>query len=154
LSPHVKMLLRIMKLTFVFVVLLSLSVSATVYSQQSKFSLNLTNVTIREVLKQVEEQTQYKFLLQDERLNIDKKVNVHVDQANIDALLDEVFVGQHVKYTITDKKLIIITPANNSRNDSSFQQQKRKVTGLVTDAVGSPLPGVTVVVKGTTRFPE
>ena len=97
LSPHVKMLLRIMKLTFVFVVLLSLSVSATVYSQQSKFSLNLTNVTIREVLKQVEEQTQYKFLLQDERLNIDKKVDVRVDQANIDALLDEVFAGQHVK---------------------------------------------------------
>ncbi|RKD90710.1 TonB-linked SusC/RagA family outer membrane protein [Mangrovibacterium diazotrophicum] len=150
LSPHVKMLLRIMKLTFVFVVLLSLTVSASVYSQQSKFSLNLKNVSIREVLRQVEEQTQYKFLLQDERLNIDEKVNVNVDQANIEALLEEVFVNQKVKYTITDKNLIIITPSTSKNSGQAVQQQTGKVTGLVTDAAGSPLPGVTVVLKGTT----
>ena len=143
--PHLKELCRIMKLTFAFALLLTLHLSASVYSQQTKLSLNLANVTIREALNQIEEQSSFKFLLQDERLNLDKRISLSLDQRSIREVLDHVFTNQDVRYVITEKNLIIVTPEN-----SYGKQQNKKVFGKVTDSSGSPLPGVTIVVKGTT----
>lgn len=148
LRPHIKKLLRIMKLTFVFVIVLSLSVSATVYSQQAKLSLNLTNVTVREVLNQIEENSKFKFLLQDERLNIEQRVSLQANNQNVESILDELFQNQAVKYTITEKNLIIITP---DLVEKRVSQEQIDISGKITDSSGLALPGVTVAIKGTSR---
>ncbi len=147
---HLKKLLLIMRLATFLILGLTLHLSANVYSQQTRLSLSYSNVTIREVLKQIEEQSSFKFLLQDERLDIDRKVNIQVKDETVSNILDEIFGKQGISYVITEKNLIIINPSANN-NMGNAQQQRKIVTGKVTDSSGFPLPGVTVVVKGTTQ---
>ncbi len=138
-----------MRLTFILVLLLAIHVSANVYSQQAKLSLSLTEVTVREVLKQIEEQSKFKFLLQDERLDIDKKISINIKDGSVDAILNEIFSSAQVKYVITDKNLVIITPAGEKNFIKSGQN--KNVTGKISDDNGQPLPGVTILVKGTSK---
>lgn len=146
-SPPFKKILLIMRLVSIIILVMTVHVSASVYSQQTKLSLNFENVTIREVLNQIEKQSNYKFLLQNELLDIDKRVSVNAHQSSIDFVLNEIFLDQRVDYVITDKNLIIIRPESNHAG----VQQSEQVDGKVTDSSGAPLPGVTVVVKGTTQ---
>ncbi|WP_372772863.1 SusC/RagA family TonB-linked outer membrane protein [Mangrovibacterium sp.] len=149
-SRHVRKLFLLMKLTTFFILVMTLHLSASVYSQQKQLSLDLNNVRIREVLNAIESQSNFKFLLQDERINIDQKISINVDQANIDAILDKIFAENSVDVTITDKDLIIIRPSNNQYSNTNNQQQQKVVKGKITDEDGQPLPGVTIVIKGTT----
>lgn len=150
-SPHLKKLLRIMRVIFVLVFVLTLQMSASVYSQQTKLSLNLSGVTIRQALNQIEDQSKYKFLLQNERLNIDQKIDIHADQENIGDILNEIFANQGISYVITEKNLIIINPSGQEIVGAGEVQQPRTINGTVKDPSGFPLPGVTVIVKGTTQ---
>ena len=102
--PHFKKLLRIMRLVSVLILALALHVSATVYSQQAKLSLNLNNVTIRAVLQQIEDQSKYKFLLQDELLDIDRKIDIRVNEESVEKILEEIFGSNNIRYVITEKK--------------------------------------------------
>lgn len=145
---HLKKLFLIMRLSAFLIFVLTLNVSATVYSQQTRLTLNFKDVSIREVLKQIEELSSFKFLLQDERLDIEKKVNIHVNEETVSNILDEIFASQGINYVITEKNLVIINPPGG-REVINSQQQNKTVTGSVTDLSGLPLPGVTVIVKGT-----
>ncbi len=144
-SPPFKKILVIMRLVSLLILMMTVHVSASVYSQQTKLSLSFENATIREVLNQIEKQSNYKFLLQNELLDIDKKVSVRANQKSIEFFLDEIFSDQRVDYVITDRNLIIIRP----ESIPGRAQQSGVVTGKVTDSSGMPLPGLTVAVKGT-----
>src|SRR5690606_24789479 len=76
----------------------------------------------------------------------DRSVNISVENKKIDEILDMLFAGTDVVYTITDRK-IILAPSFLAED----AQQQRSVSGRVMDSGGLPLPGVTVVVKGTTQ---
>ncbi|MGV8093580.1 MAG: SusC/RagA family TonB-linked outer membrane protein [Mangrovibacterium sp.] len=140
-----------MRLTFVLVLLLTFHLSASVYSQQIKLSLNVTNLTIREVLNQIEEQSNFNFLIQDERLDLGQRISFNLDQRDIKEVLEHVFAGRDVRYVITEKNLIIITPGDGENNNRGEIGQSGKISGKVVDSNGQPLPGVTVVIKGTTN---
>ena len=138
-----------MRLTFVLILLLTLQVSASVYSQQTKLSLNLNQTTVREALSQIEEQSNFKFLLQDERLDLNQRINLNLDKSTIAEVLDHVFAGQDVRYIITEKNLIIITPGLRDNSVYGRMEQGRRISGKVVDEDARPLAGVTVAVKGT-----
>ncbi|MGV8134535.1 MAG: SusC/RagA family TonB-linked outer membrane protein [Mangrovibacterium sp.] len=140
-----------MRVTFVLVFMLTFHMSASVYSQQTRLSLNLNGVSIRQALNQIEAQSKYKFLLQSERLDIDRKINIHADQESIDDILNEIFANQGISYVITEKNLIIINPPGQENAVIGGTQQDRTVSGTVTDPSGYPLPGVTVAIKGTAQ---
>ncbi|RKD88189.1 TonB-linked SusC/RagA family outer membrane protein [Mangrovibacterium diazotrophicum] len=147
-------LMRVMKLTTLFMLLFILHVSASVYSQTGRLSVVMHNKTMKEVLQAIESQSDYRFIYTNETLSLDRKVNIDLDNSNVTDVLDELFRGEGIDYTITDKKLIIIKP---SESGSSYEanlnrmQQELTIKGTVTDHVGTPLPGVTIVVKGTSN---
>lgn len=147
--PPLKKLLMIMKLTAILIFLWAFQLTASVYSQQTKLSLNLNDMTIRSILQCIESQSRYKFLLQDELINIDRKINIQVTDETINNVLDKIFSGQNIKYVITEKNLIIINPNDNNFKLNNAQQ--KSISGKVTDSSGAPLPGVTVLVKGTSN---
>jgi hypothetical protein len=78
-------------------------------------------------------------------IDANRKVSIDAKDERIDEVLKTIFLGTDVEYTITDRK-IILAPAYLSES----QQQGKRVTGKVTDSSGASLPGVSVVVKGTT----
>jgi TonB-linked SusC/RagA family outer membrane protein len=116
-----------------------------VYSQKTKLSLDYTNTRLEIVLDEIEDLSEFFFLANEKLVDLDRSVSLTVENKKIDEILDMLFAGTDVVYTITDRK-IILAPSFLTED----AQQQRTVSGKVTDSDGQPLPGVTVVVKGTT----
>ncbi len=135
-----------MKLTL-FILLVSLvHLSASVYSQHIKLNVSLQNAPVREVLEYIEDQSDFFFLYTNEDIDVNRKVNIDVKDKPVEKILEQVFEGTGVSYRISDRQIVLV----NNKSMTSSSQQKRTITGKVTDSIGQPLPGVTVVVKGTT----
>ncbi|MBN1987678.1 MAG: TonB-dependent receptor [Prolixibacteraceae bacterium] len=139
---------RIMRITVVLIFGLILTANASSYSQGTKFDIRLNDRTIRDVIAYVEDNSEFVFLYKNEDFNVEKRVNISLEDATINQILDKVLEGEGVVYDVYDRQ-IIIRKADNVLTYSQQQQQKT-VTGVVTDKQGLPLPGVSVVVKGTT----
>jgi len=141
-----KKTLLVMKLTTLFVMALLVQVNATVYSQNAKFNGDYRGKTIREVFNSIESQSRYRFFFNNDFVDIDRVVDFSVKDENVRDILDRLFKNSDISYKIMDNDLIVITTSS-----SAGMQQATPVKGAVTDHDGSPLPGVTVVVKGTTN---
>jgi TonB-linked SusC/RagA family outer membrane protein len=142
----VNLKLKKMKLTLLFSFLIFSSVWAETYSQT--VSLNLRNVPVKKFMQEVEEQTGYFFLYQDEVIEKGSRISLQVENEPLENVLkkfEEQFgvVAEIAENQIVLKKnpLSLILPA---------QQPLKSINGFVADQQGQPLPGVTVVVKGTT----
>ncbi len=148
--PGIRKLLNVMKLT-VFLLLISVfSVFAgKTYSQTKVLNLNMNNSTVKEVLQNIEEQSEFYFMYSEKLVDVNRKVSVNVNDQKVNEVLDEVFAETNVIYKVKDRFILLTTPEVGDA-DFTFQQQN-SVSGTVTDEAGQPLPGVTVVVKGTTR---
>lgn len=141
---------RIMKLTCLFILVMLIQVSASTYSQNTKLSLSGHNLTIEQVLGRIEDQSDFSFFYNVKEVDLSKVVNVNVKDQSIDEVLDLLMEGTGLAYTINNK-LIIIHHGETAEIDSfNSIQQEKLVKGKVTDSSGAPLPGVTIVVKGTT----
>lgn len=153
-SPIPKKLVLVMKLTAFLIIVLTMQVTATVYSQSKKLSLNMQGNSIKEVLQQIEAQSEYRFIYENEKVNLDTKVSIQVKDEVVETILKKLFGQDGISYSITESNLILINPSENQMKgmgkEPSNTQQQKSVSGKVTDSTGSPLPGVSVVVKGTT----
>lgn len=139
-----KQLLK-MKLTFLILLVCLMQVSASVFSQTKKLSLDLKGKRISEVLMEIERTTDFRFFYQREQIDVDRKVDLQVADKNIDDILSVLFNGISVSYRIMEDNLILLTAEN------SVVQQIKSVSGKVVNSEGEPIPGVTVVVKGSTQ---
>lgn len=153
---HFKRLLLVMKLTIFLILMGLMSVSASIYSQSTKLTMNLHEVSFLEVFKQIEAQSEFVFIYKNEIIDLNKKVNVKVEEKTVDVILDEVLRDLNLKYEII-KKQIIITPNHTIREIKPYdvltnveQPQKKNLKGKVTDENGDPVPGTAILVKGTT----
>ncbi len=139
-------LLRIMKITALFVFLFSMHIYAVSFGQSSRLSLTM-NSTFREVIERLEQESGYHFVLKYNESILDKKVNVRYINETIDRVMADLLKDTGYTYKIVDKYIAI-----TSVTEPIMQmQQIKKVSGKVTDEKGMALPGVTVVVKGTTN---
>ena len=138
---------RVMRITLFLILVLSLQTFANeAYSQKTRLSLDATNQKLVNVLDEIEDQTEFYFLYNEKLIDTQREVSINVHNKKIDEILDELFVGTDVKYTITNRK-IILAPSYLSEP----AQQQKSVSGTVTDESGQALPGVTVLIKGTTQ---
>src|SRR5665648_886308 len=148
-----KILLRMKFLTF-FVLITMVTVAGNSYSQQTRFKLKLSGVTVREVFQKIEDNSEFIMLYNEKQLDADRKVNVEVNDDTVESILNQVFNGTENSYKIYDRQIVILSPdtrelPNIVRTELEIQQRKA-LTGTVKDSKGIPLPGVSVVVKGTT----
>jgi len=143
---------RIMKLMCLFMLVLLMQVSASTYSQNTKLSLTGRNLTIEQVLDRIEDQTDFSFFYNAKEVDLSKVVNVDMKDQSIGTVLDYLMEGTGLSYTI-NKKLIIIHDGNksDSADFDNMAQQNRMVSGKVTDKKNIGLPGVNVILKGTTK---
>lgn len=146
----------IMKLTVILLTIFAVHLSATVYSQKTKISLDYRDVSIKEILQKIESQSDFRFIYENEKINLDKKVNINVKDRNVEYILDRIFDNEGINYSITDNNLILINPLSSIspielNSISAGEAQQKSIKGKVSDAKGLALPGVTVVVKGSTN---
>lgn len=146
----IKNLLRMMKLTTFFTLACVMQVLAVpVFSQGTQLNLNLRNSSVEKVLFRIEEQSNYVFLYNKDMIDVDRSVSIDVEKASIREVLDRLFTGSGVTYQILDRQ-IVLSPEFSNASDPVRSGQPLNVSGKVSDAAGVPLPGVTIVVKGST----
>ena len=142
-----KKLLRIMKLTSFLILVFVISLSASSYSQSTKLSIQVINGSFIEVLKQIENQSEFYFYYNKEEISSLKDVSIQVSDMKIQEVMETLVKGTNLNYKIIDR-YIAITKKEGMITDQ--MQQQKSVSGKVTDSSGSSLPGVSVVLKGTT----
>ena len=115
------------------------------YSQFKTLSVSVNNSTLREVLKTIEKSSQFVFFYLDDAVNLERKVSIDSKNKKIEEILSELFEGTSCTYRISDRQIFI---SGNASAPNEQQQNKRKITGRVTDVKGEPLIGVNVTVDG------
>ncbi len=147
-----KKLLLIMRLSLILMFATFFSTSASVYSQAVKVNLDLKEATLEKVFQDIQSQTDFDFFYKNEHLPADKIYNVSFVDTRIDKVLDKLLEGTGLIYRVLNKDIVITRgeDSDSGRNEL-FQQQQKTIEGVVTDKNGQPLPGVTVLIKGTTN---
>jgi TonB-linked SusC/RagA family outer membrane protein len=143
----IKKLLIVMKLTTIFLFLSVMAMAANTYSQGTRFDLNVKNASIIQVFDEIERVTDFGFLFKTDQLDLNTKYTMDIKNANIEKILSELLDMNTYSYKMIDHNIVI------TRNEiGNVQDGKTKlVSGKVTDSSGAPIPGVTVLVKGTTN---
>ena len=115
------------------------------YAQNAVLDLKVNNQTIETVLKIIESRTDFVFFFNSQQVNVHKRVSINVNKQNIFKILDEVFKGSDVVYSVLDKSIIL------SSKRFAPDGNLKKITGKVVDTNGEPLIGVTIALQGSNR---
>lgn len=144
-----KQMFRIMKLSLLLLIITFIDVLGSVsYSQTAKLSIELKDVPIVSVLENIENQSEFFFLYSSRMIDVNQKVTVQCTDKKVDEVLDNLFAATDIKYLIKDRQILLV-------DKESFKpltgEQQSVVTGTITDEeTGLPMPGVNIMVKGTT----
>ncbi|MEN8155769.1 MAG: TonB-dependent receptor [Bacteroidota bacterium] len=156
-SSKTNLLLKMKFLSILLFAILSVSATETIYSQQTKFNLNLNNSTVKQVFQEIEENSEFILLYNEQITDVNRKVDIEVRDETVETILDQVFEGTNITYEIYDRQIVIFedekaeTLPIEKENENSGILQQKTISGTIIDESGEPLPGVTVLVKGTTN---
>lgn len=136
------------KITFILFFVGLLQVSAASYAQLTKLNLKLTNVSIVDVFEKIEAQSEFRFFYDNSQMDLKQKVSIDITNRKIEDVLNDLFKNTNFTYEVMDRHILVTSKANMS---SAVVQDVPRVVGIVTSSVDNqPIPGVTVLVKGTT----
>lgn len=149
LSLGARKLLLLMRLTFFLILTSVFASAANVYSQTTRLTVIKDNCTVAEVFDAIEKQSEFYFFYNRDKFDDSQIVSVNFSGKTLEQILVKLFEDQSVTYEIVNKNILIKTiPDSKDRPDVD---QQKSVSGRVTDSSGTPLPGVTVVIKETTN---
>jgi len=143
---NIRKILRIMKIAAVLVFVLSFHAFANSYGQTTKINLSMENASFREIIERLEKESGYYVVVKYDQTLLDKKVNADFKNATVTEILDDLLKDTGLGYKIVDRYIAI----SSLSELKSVAQQQKVISGKVTDLTGASLPGVSVVVKGTT----
>lgn len=115
-------------------------------AQTAKLNLKLKSGTVKDVIEEIERQTDLSFMYDNNVFNIDRQVSISVENATVKSVVERIISGENLKYEMVNRYIVI-----TALNPAPSAQQQKSVSGKITDSSGASLPGVSVVVKGTTN---
>jgi len=136
-----------MRLTLFLMLLGMFSTHAATYAQKTRLDLSFKDRQVRDILNQIEEQSEFTFMYDNSRVDVERKVSIDVRSSSITETLNEIFHGTDVKYRIMGRHIMLFAEGEAI----TVQEKLMKVTGKVSDSSGSPLPGASIVIKGTSK---
>lgn len=146
-NPRFKQIFRIMRIsTFLLMVCVFCSYAGNAHSQNAKVSIRMNNVKLDKILNEIENQTDYLFIYNNQ-VDINKITSVKVKNEAVAQVLDRILSGTGINYELEGTHIILTTEAIK---DLHAQQQAKTVTGTVTDVSGEPIIGANIRIKGTT----
>jgi len=149
LSHYLLKFIRIMKLTIILLLIATLQIFAEgTYAQQTELTVNLGDTHVGQVLTEIESQSEYHFLFNQKLVDTERRVNIRLADKKIGEILDRVFLETNIDYVIMDRQVVLSPKEYLAEVKSALQP--RRITGTVTGPDQQPLPGVSIIVKGTT----
>ena len=147
-GEYVLKFLKIMRLGIYLVLLTTFTVSANGFSQKVKVTLNLEQRSILEIIKELRKVSDYQFLYRVDELRKCGKRDLKVQDAGVEEVMRQLLDGTHLTWRLDDDVILIKTAPKTAA--PAVPQKVRTVQGVVSDTKGGKLPGVTVILKGTT----
>ncbi len=149
--------LIMMKVVWFIILASAFQLSATeTYSQANKISLSMKDASLEEVIWTMKKMTPFNFFYQNDEIEEIQGLNLEFRNETVDAILDKCLINTALTYEIVHNAVIIhknakkIEPPDLSSLSEADALQKKLLTGKVTDTKNLPLPGVTVIIRGTT----
>ena len=139
-----KKMLHIMRLNLFFIFLALAPIHAAMYSQTANLNIQVNNQTLRDALKQIEQASELYFFMSDNLDAMDERVSIDMENKSFDEIMSKVLEGRGLSYKMFENNVVVITK-------EAILNQDIFITGTVSDAFGDPLPGVSVMLKGTTQ---
>src|SRR5690606_17256540 len=141
-----------MKLTIFSIVVSFFQLQAiTFYGQNAKVSLNVEEVELGTVLKSIERQTDYRFFYNIEDIDARQSITLKVKNRTLKVVLQIIFKDTPIEYTVVDNQIVLGVKKELPKKVNSIKILQQQVKGLVTDSNGIPIPGVTILIKGTSK---
>ncbi len=142
-------LVRVMRLTMLFLIVSFMHVAASSYSQsKNSITLKLKNATVEEALKTIQNNSGIDIFFQSEMIPKETKVDINAESSSIGEIMDAVLKHTDLTYRMIDESIVIVP--KTSSDIRSIQQDEIIITGKVMDVNGEPLPGVNVFEKTNT----
>lgn len=116
------------------------------YSQNVLLNLDVSNKPVQEVLDEIEKQSDFHFFYNNKQVNTSRIVTIKSSKETVFNVLDQLFSGTDISYKVLDKSIIL-----SPKEVLIAQQKNKKITGVITDEKGEPVPGANVIQKGTTN---
>lgn len=149
--PWLKILIA-MKLTVIMsLLIITQAFAIKSYSQRASLTLKMDNVTVKDVLRVIEDKSDFYFLYNNDLINVNRIVSIEVKNEKIQDVLSQLFADKSVNFLVKDRQIVLSPLPIDENNILGSVQQSKTIKGKVTDSSGLPLPGVSVVVKGTTN---
>lgn len=139
-----------MKLSVLFLICsLSMTYAAESYAQKTMISLEVRNETVGTVLEKLKKESGFDFFFNNKHVDLKRIVSVSANNNNIFKILDQIFAGTNVKYSVLEKKIILSTEIVQG-----IQQDVTKISGTIVDAEGNPVIGASIMEKGHQTAPS
>lgn len=144
---------KIQSVSLIFILLMFSSghLFAESYVQSKKLSIDITDTPLLSLFTEIENKSEFHFFYDNSDVDTSRKVSLTVTNSHIDEILDILFKESDIKYETNDCNIILSKKKGDAKEVLSTKQQERTITGRVTEKNGDSLPGVTVVVKGTSK---
>ncbi len=142
-KKNLRLISLTMKFTIILIFINVVSIYGTVYSQNVFISLDVKNTSLKDVLREIEDKTEFSFLYKADMDQQYQMVDLNEEHTSINDVLVKLSDKLKFNYKILDNSIIVLTEKE--------QIQQNSISGTVTNSSGEPIPGVTLIIKGTTR---
>ncbi|MHA7830259.1 MAG: TonB-dependent receptor [Flagellimonas sp.] len=143
-----------MKLSALFILVALLTMQAnTSYGQRTKLTLDLDNVSVEQLIDNIENSTEFRFVYKVSAVDLKRQVTINVKEVLIEKVLERVFGNTSTSYDIIDRQVFLTEKKDSpiiGKPSPNSKTSQYTITGKVVDEFGTPLLGTTVAVKGTT----
>jgi TonB-linked SusC/RagA family outer membrane protein len=144
-----------MKLLSVLLFTGSMAFAASTYSQKTRIDLRIRNSSLTEILNSIEKTSEFIFIYNKSIVDFGERKSISVRDKNIKVVLDLLLKDTGITYKIDDRQVFLykddeveLLPINEI--EEVAPPQKVEISGKVMDYKGNPIPGATVIIKGTT----
>lgn len=139
----------VMKLTSILIFLAVFSVAAEGFGQSGTISMKMEDVSLKEVFQELKLHSDYTFVYSEKSINGIRVEQLDVNDADLDVVMSECLKDTNLEYFVENNVVVIRKKVPVVIEE--VKQEKKEIKGTVTDADGNTLPGVSVVIKGTTK---
>lgn len=146
--------LTIMRIFVLFIGIGLTSVYGNLILAQKKIQIDVRDVSVEQFFQEIQDKSEYIFFYRDDVIETTKRISLKLKDVKVSAVLDKAFLNTDLTYKIIGKQIIVKTLRDqsflNPEQDLKNASPQATITGTIVDATGQPLPGVNVLVEGTT----
>ncbi len=147
----IKQFLLILRAIFSFLLIFMFcSMTEPGYTQNDKVTIDKQNVTLKEILDEIENQTDYLFIYSS-KVDVNEEISVKADQEVVFIVLNSILDNKRVSYSLEGSHITLFD-VQESRKDiqeDMLQQQKKQITGKIVDEAEMPIVGANIIEVGT-----